>query len=69
MANQTGTISPVAPFISIPGASENIELVIPYGVQLGSPRVANDGSVRCIIARVEDVLSTTNDPSFNLCAP
>jgi len=65
--NQTGTIqSGGTIFISIPGASENIEREIPYGVQLEiTPRVANDGSVTLnIIARVEDVLSTTNDPSF-----
>lgn len=65
--NQTGTIqSGGTIFISIPGASENIEREIPYGVQLEiTPRVANDGSVTLsIVARVEDVLSTTNDPSF-----
>ena len=65
--NQTGTIqSGGTIFISIPGSSENIEREIPYGVQLEiTPRVANDGSVTLnIIARVEDVLSTTNDPSF-----
>ena len=64
---QTGTIqSGGTIFISLPGSSENIEREIPYGVQLEiTPRVANDGSVTLnIIARVEDVLSTTNDPSF-----
>lgn len=65
--NQTGTIqSGGTIFISIPGSAENIEREIPYGVQLEiTPRVANDGSVTLgIVARVEDVLSTTNDPSF-----
>ncbi len=65
--NHTGTIqSGGTIFISIPGSSENIEREIPYGVQLEiTPRVANDGSVTLsIVARVEDVLSTTNDPSF-----
>jgi len=65
--NQTGYIqSGGTIFISIPGASENIEREIPYGVQLQvTPRIANDGSVTLeITAKVEDVLSTTNDPSF-----
>ncbi len=65
--NQTGTIqSGGTIFISIAGSAENIEREIPYGVQLEiTPRVANDGSVTLnIIARVEDVLSTTNDPSY-----
>lgn len=53
-------------YISIPGASENIEREIPYGVQIEiTPRVAMDGSVTLnVVAKVEDVLSTTNDPSF-----
>lgn len=58
--NQTGTIqSGGTIFISIPGASENIEREIPYGVQLEiTPRVANDGRVTLdLIAKVEDVLS------------
>ncbi len=65
--NQKGRIqSGGTIFISIPGASENIEREIPYGVQLDiTPRVANDGSVTLTIeAKVEDVLSKTNDPSF-----
>ena len=53
-------------YITIPGASENIERTIPYGVQVDvTPRIAADGSVTLdVVARVEDVLSTTNDPSF-----
>lgn len=65
--NETGTIqSGGTIFISIPGASENIEREIPYGVQFEvTPRIANDGRVTLVIvAKVEDVLSTTNDPSF-----
>lgn len=65
--NQTGTLqSGGTIFISIPGANENIEREIPYGVQLEiTPRVANDGSVTLDLeARVEDVLSTTSDPSY-----
>lgn len=65
--NETGTIqSGGTIFISIPGASQNIERTIPYGVQIDvTPRIANDGRVTLLIsAKVEDVLSTTNDPSF-----
>lgn len=65
--NQTGTIqSGGTIFISIPGASENIEREIPYGVQLEiTPRVANDGRVTLtLVAKVEDVLSETNNPNF-----
>lgn len=65
--NQTGSIqSGGTIFISIPGSSENIEREIPYGVQLEiTPRIGNDGSVTLdLVAKVEDVLSTTNDPSF-----
>ncbi len=65
--NQTGTIqSGGTIFISIPGASENIEREIPYGVQLEiTPRVANDGRVTLdLIAKVEDVLSETNNPNY-----
>jgi Flp pilus assembly secretin CpaC len=53
-------------FISIAGGSENIERTIPYGVQVDvTPRITNDGRVSLLIeARVEDVLSTTNDPTF-----
>ncbi len=65
--NETGTIqSGGTIFISIPGANQNIERTIPYGVQVDvTPRIANDGRVTLVIsAKVEDVLSTTNDPSF-----
>jgi type II secretory pathway component GspD/PulD (secretin) len=53
-------------FISIAGGAENIERTIPYGVQVDvTPRISNDGRVTLLIeARVEDVLSTTNDPTF-----
>lgn len=53
-------------YISIPGASQNIERTIPYGVQIDvTPRVANDGSVTLAIeAKVEDVLSQTSDPNY-----
>lgn len=65
--NQTGSLQAGGTiFISIAGASENIEREIPYGVQLEvTPRIANDGRVTLVInARVEDVLSNTNDPAF-----
>lgn len=52
--------------ISIPGASENIERTIPYGVQIDvTPRVAGDGRITLTIdARVEDVLSSLENPSL-----
>ena len=65
--NGTGTIQSGGQiFITIPGASENIERTIPYGVQIDvTPRITADGRVTLEIeASVEDVLSTTNDPSF-----
>ncbi|MEJ2666436.1 MAG: secretin N-terminal domain-containing protein [Deinococcales bacterium] len=65
--NETGSIqSGGTIYISIPGANQNIERTIPYGVQVNvTPRVANDGRVTLVIqAQVQDVLSTTNDPSF-----
>ena len=65
--NETGTIqSGGTIFISIPGSNQNIERTIPYGVQVDvTPRIANNGRVTLVIsAKVEDVLSTTNDPSF-----
>lgn len=65
--NETGTIqSGGTIYISIPGANQNIERTIPYGVQVNvTPRVANDGRVTLVItAQVQDVLSTTNDPSY-----
>ncbi len=65
--NETGTIqSGGTIFISIPGANQNIERTIPYGVQVDvTPRISNDGRVTLVItAKVEDVLSETNDPSF-----
>lgn len=65
--NETGTIqSGGTIFISIPGANQNIERTIPYGVQVDvTPRIASDGRVTLVIsAKIDDVLSTTNDPSF-----
>ncbi len=65
--NGTGSIQSGGQiFITIPGASENIERTIPYGVQIDvTPRITADGRVTLVIdASVEDVLSTTNDPSF-----
>ncbi len=65
--NETGTIqSGGTIYISIPGSNQNIERTIPYGVQVDvTPRIANDGRVTLLIsAKIEDVLSTTNDPSF-----
>ncbi|HEX7003170.1 MAG TPA: secretin N-terminal domain-containing protein [Trueperaceae bacterium] len=65
--NVTGTVqSGGTIYITIPGANENIQRTIPYGVQVDvTPRIAADGSVTLdVVARVEDVLSTTNDPSF-----
>lgn len=65
--NQTGRIqSGGTIFITLTGAGENIEREIPYGVQLEiTPRVANDGSVSLVInAKVEDLLSSANDPNF-----
>ena len=65
--NGTGSIQSGGQiFITIPGSTENIERTIPYGVQIDvTPRITADGRVTLEIeASVEDVLSTTNDPSF-----
>ncbi len=65
--NETGSIqSGGTIYISIPGSNQNIERTIPYGVQVDvTPRIANDGRVTLVIsAKVQDVLSKTNDPSF-----
>lgn len=53
-------------FISLPGAQQNIERTIPYGVQIDvTPRIAADGRITLTVdARVEDVLSDTADPTF-----
>jgi type II secretory pathway component GspD/PulD (secretin) len=53
-------------FISIPGANDNIERTIPYGVQIDvQPQISADGRVILAVdAKVEDVLSETADPSF-----
>lgn len=53
-------------FISLPGANQNIERTIPYGVQIDvTPRIAADGRITLDVeASVEDVLSETNDPTF-----
>ena len=52
--------------ISIPGQAENIERTIPYGVQIDvTPRVAADGRITLTIeAKVEDVLSSVEDPQL-----
>jgi type II secretory pathway component GspD/PulD (secretin) len=65
--NGTGSIqSGGTIFISLPGATENIERTIPYGVQIDvTPRISADGRITLAVeASVEDVLSTTNDPTF-----
>jgi Flp pilus assembly secretin CpaC len=65
--NGTGSIQSGGQiFISIAGGAENIERTIPYGVQIDvTPRITNDGRITLVVeARVEDVLSTTNDPTF-----
>jgi hypothetical protein len=53
-------------FITLTGGTENIERTIPYGVQVDvSPRITADGRITLqVTAKVEDVLSTTNDPTF-----
>ena len=53
-------------FISLPGAQQNIERTIPYGVQIDvTPRISADGRISLDVdASVEDVLSTTDDPTF-----
>lgn len=50
--------------ITLAGQAENIERTIPYGVQIDvTPRVANDDRVTLEIeARVEDLLSSSEDP-------
>jgi len=52
-------------FITLPG-SPPIERTIPYGVQIDvTPRITADGRITLeVSAKVEDVLSTTNDPTF-----
>lgn len=63
----TGTIqSGGTIFITLPGAGENIERTIPYGVQIDvTPRIAADGRITLdVTASVEDVLSETEDPTF-----
>ncbi|MDA0699815.1 MAG: hypothetical protein O3A02_01215 [bacterium] len=65
--NGTGTLqSGGRIFISVAGGSENIEREIPYGVQVDvTPRITADRRVTLVVsAKVEDVLSTTNDPTF-----
>jgi type IV pilus assembly protein PilQ len=65
--NGTGTIqSGGTIYITLPGANENIERTIPYGVQVDvTPRIAADGRITLVVdASVEDILSTTNDPTF-----
>jgi len=65
--NGTGSIqSGGTIFITLPGANQNIERTIPYGVQIEvTPRIAADGRITLEVdASVEDVLSTTADPTF-----
>jgi type II secretory pathway component GspD/PulD (secretin) len=65
--NVTGTVQAGGTiFITIAGVEENIQRTIPYGVQVEvTPRIAADGRVTLdVLAKVEDVLSTTLDPSF-----
>jgi len=52
-------------FITLPGTPP-IERTIPYGVQIDvTPRITADGRITLeVSAKVEDVLSTTNDPTF-----
>jgi len=52
-------------FISLPG-SPPIQRTIPYGVQIDiTPRITADGRITLEVnAKVEDILSTTNDPTF-----
>ena len=53
-------------FISIPGAEQNIERTIPYGVQLNlTPQITNsDDVILDVGARVETILSETENPNF-----
>ena len=52
-------------FITLP-STPPIERTIPYGVQIDvTPRITADGRITLeVSAKVEDVLSTTNDPTF-----
>jgi len=53
-------------FITLPGAQQNIERTIPYGVQVDvTPRIAADGRITLDVeASVDDLVSTANDPTF-----
>ena len=66
--NGTGTLqSGGTIFISIVGGGDaTIEREIPYGVQIDvSPQISNNGNVTLDVeAKVEAVLSDTNDPSY-----
>ncbi len=53
-------------FITLPGANTNIERTIPYGVQIDvTPRIAADGRITLeVVAKVDDLVSTATDPTF-----
>ncbi len=53
-------------FITLPGANENIERTIPYGVQVDvTPRIAADGRITLDVeASVDDLVSAATDPTF-----
>ena len=53
-------------FITLPGAQENIEREIDYGVRIEvSPRIAADGRITLdVLARVEDLISAATDPTI-----
>lgn len=53
-------------FITLPGANQNIERTIPYGVQIDvTPRIAADGRITLDVeASVDDLVSTAADPTF-----
>ena len=53
-------------FITLPGAQENIEREIEYGVQIDvTPRISADGRITLDVeASVDDLVSTATDPTF-----
>ena len=53
-------------FITLPGAQQNIERTINYGVQIDvTPRIAADGRITLDVeASVDDLVSTASDPTF-----
>jgi type IV pilus assembly protein PilQ len=65
--NGTGTIQAGGTiFITLPGATENIERTIPYGVQIDvTPRIAADGRITLVVdASIDDILSPVTDPTL-----